>query len=935
MQLDFGDLFSNALHDLKQHTGKKISLLQDEIGHQFDPSTSGSTIEKWRYRKTKLTETQLAQLADILFRYQHPQHDRTWFYEFLLQGGAAYPELICDKLFPAAEEETAIIDSGGDVLAAPDLSAYRPPYSGGFVGRTAEYANTWQQLQTNRLAILSGMAGVGKTSLAVQVAQSFEADADGLFWHRFYDQNLYDFLRRLAGFLSHFKRPELWEIFEAARLSGATPPDVTTCFDILVTQLIDFPVLLCLDDLQFVDDHPALIGFLQRLTADNDGEKRPMLLITSRRFPHFLISANQTELKGLTVEDTKQLLTNRQLILADDLITELHLVTAGNGAFLTMAAVVLKQTHNVAELIGRLATTDDIERFLLEEVDDRLTSQEQQVMIAVAILSGYSGQRDVLEAMLDQQNIRLALRSLTDQHLLMGEEGPDGRAYSQHQILQAFYYLQPTRKRRVLLHQRAAAYYAAEGQDNFQTIFHYGRAGMVEQTVHLASEQLWGLVNQGMASSVRAVLASLDEESLDESGRIAYRLTLGQLESLLGEYDSGQERFEQAAAMLQTMPVNSQTNQLKAQVCLYIGELLERQSPPEALNWVQRGLEIVDAEQTSLTSELQIQAGTLMMHMGNFGGALEQLLGCLDELPQHNSALQIKTYKNLGAIYWHLKQLPLALQYSEKALSASRHIKNHLQTARISINLGPIKYTLGDWDGAIVSLEDALEIAQRLGSHTVVLSLHVNLGRCYLEKGNEPKSKTHLEQALVLAEESGAHQAIPARINLARVHLFAKRYEQALAVLEVAEEDALVKNDQLSLAAVHTIQADVYLRMQDLPAAAEHVQEALKEAQLVGGVVNTDVGVCWRIKGEIAAISGDWEAAHGAFTKSVDILSSIDRYQTALTQLTWGSVLLENNELDQGYDLVDQAQAVFAEFGAERELITANALIMMMEGKNG
>ncbi|MFT7586449.1 MAG: hypothetical protein ACI9EW_002886, partial [Cellvibrionaceae bacterium] len=200
MTLSLGDHLSNALHDIKQQTGKKISILQDEIGYAFDPVLTGDTIEKWRYRKTALSTIQLSCLAETLIGYQHPKHNREWLVIFLEAGGDPYPEAACERIFPTSPTTIEVNQVSQDVISsAPDLTAYRPPASSGFVGRTQELSHYKQQLNSKKFAAICGMAGIGKTSLAIEIAQTAKYEA--IFWHRFYDQNLNTFIRRLAGFL--------------------------------------------------------------------------------------------------------------------------------------------------------------------------------------------------------------------------------------------------------------------------------------------------------------------------------------------------------------------------------------------------------------------------------------------------------------------------------------------------------------------------------------------------------------------------------------------------------------------------------------------------------------------------------------------------------------------------------------------------------------
>ncbi|MFT5196442.1 MAG: tetratricopeptide (TPR) repeat protein, partial [Candidatus Promineifilaceae bacterium] len=770
-------------------------------------------------------------------------------------------------------------------------------------------------------------AGIGKTSLAIEIAQTAKYEA--IFWHRFYDQNLNTFIRRLAGFLAHFGRSDLWEMIESARLAGVRPPDVITCFDTLATQLSGIDLLLCFDDLQFADASQELVDFLRRLLEPNEEDANPAVLITSRRFPTFLPADLRSELSGLSLSDTAKLLVKRGLSLSASLTAELHNVTEGHGAFLTLAMVVLQSSQYPADLIKQLATIDDIERFLLEEVNDRLSGQEQRVMEGIAILCGYPGTRDVLEVMLNQRDVRRTLRALTDQHLLASDEGGNGREFSQHQIIQTFYYDQPTRQKKRELHHNAAEFYTLEEVNHFKATLHHAKAGADDLAVRLVAKYLWDMINQGMAATLQPILESIKEEGLAQDDRFELWLALGQLAALLGDYKSGRKQFELAAQALQKLPENERTRQLKGRVCLYMAELLERQEPPEALDWGQRGLAILAGEHSALTAELKVQIGTLMMNMGNMGGALEQFLDCQEDVPAKNLALQVKIDKSLGGVYWHLNNLPLAIEHSEKALEISKNQRDHLQTAQIYTNLGPIKYALENWGGAISDLEKALVIASRLGSYQFTIALHINLGRCYYHAGIAQKTLDHLEIGLKMAEKIGSHFTIHAKINLAKHYLTIDSPTSALDLMETAEKEAMSSNDQLSLAVIHGIQADAFCANADLENARLKIDVALKEAGLIGNPHEQGIG--WRIKGKLSFADGDVQAAEIAFANSINLLTPIDRFESALTHLEWGKRLIEKAAHQKGISLINQAHQVFTQLGAARELEVTTELLFSNE----
>ncbi|MEM8863080.1 MAG: hypothetical protein AAGD96_32615, partial [Chloroflexota bacterium] len=212
--LRFGDNLSNALHAIKRHSGKKISVIMDELGYGFEPELSGDTIESWRYRKAPPTLAHLETLARLIIAYQTPYHDREWLNTFLESANHPYTQALCDELFPpekdpAANESHPPSFQTIPIAKPPAQAAYKPPQPNGFIGRTAEIKRYTQHLKEHTCAVISGMAGVGNTSLMSVIGSQWIEEP--VFWHSFSHGTADSLAHRLAGFVANFGSTDLWE----------------------------------------------------------------------------------------------------------------------------------------------------------------------------------------------------------------------------------------------------------------------------------------------------------------------------------------------------------------------------------------------------------------------------------------------------------------------------------------------------------------------------------------------------------------------------------------------------------------------------------------------------------------------------------------------------------------------------------------------------
>jgi hypothetical protein len=217
------------------------------------------------------------------------------------------PELA--PLIPMAVEVIAAPPDRTKVTPPPEPS--RPPQVAGFVGREAELTAYADRLVNEQLAVIAGMAGVGKTALAVTLAQRV-ADPEHTFWHTFHEGEGVDaLLWKLAGFLAWRGQGDLWRMLKGAQQSGGQPPLTEALLDYLFQTLRGRGYTLCLDDWHLVEEDPLLEQLVERMyRLVRAGELA--LIVTSRRAPVFTDETAFEPLAGLCASDTQALPSGRK-----------------------------------------------------------------------------------------------------------------------------------------------------------------------------------------------------------------------------------------------------------------------------------------------------------------------------------------------------------------------------------------------------------------------------------------------------------------------------------------------------------------------------------------------------------------------------------------------------------------------------------------------
>ena len=174
----FADLLSAAIHATKRREGKPIAVIQDELGYAIGKQ-GGSMVEFWRKGNLPGRRQDLEALARLLV--VRGKMDRAWLRDLLDAadygvGTTAFCDSIFAPLIGAIPSPSPFIPV--TIFQAPAL----PPH---FVGRRDEVEAIQHDLVASALpsVALVGMGGVGKSTLAAQMAHSLRHKfPDGVLW---------------------------------------------------------------------------------------------------------------------------------------------------------------------------------------------------------------------------------------------------------------------------------------------------------------------------------------------------------------------------------------------------------------------------------------------------------------------------------------------------------------------------------------------------------------------------------------------------------------------------------------------------------------------------------------------------------------------------------------------------------------------------------
>jgi WD40 repeat protein/transcriptional regulator with XRE-family HTH domain len=266
------------------------------------------------------------------------------------------------------------------------------PYSAHLYGRASECAEleTWVAERSGRVAVILGMGGVGKTTVAAFAAMNMRKNFESLFWRSL--QNAPPFEHILQQCLN----------FLAPRSAGDFPKDADDQITLLLTALRTRRCLLVLDNFEsllqpgrsaghYLQGYAAYGRLIRRI---GEAQHQSCLLIASREKPKEIAHLEGTSspvrsfpLIGLGVQAGQQLLKDRELVGSSAHWLTLVERYSGNPLALQIVAESIQEVFSsdiAAFLRTETVAFGDINEVLAQQFQ-RLSSQEQEIMSWLAL----------------------------------------------------------------------------------------------------------------------------------------------------------------------------------------------------------------------------------------------------------------------------------------------------------------------------------------------------------------------------------------------------------------------------------------------------------------------------------------------------------------------------------------------------------------------
>lgn len=761
-----------------------------------------------------------------------------------------------------------------------------------FVGRTKELELYRTALKARNLALIEGMAGIGKTTLGAVLAREQLGEGYAVFWIGFNTVNRNNgenFIWELAAFFQRHGKPELWDALQLETEASAS--NFARRFTLIIKAVETGNFTLCFDDLHLVVDDPIISQLFWGLRSKYPGtpERLPArFIVMTRQVPDYMRYLSGEPLAGLSDKAMREWVAAERLELTQSQTQQLLNKVHGNPQFLTLAlAGLIRSMGNPAateRTIHELQEQRSVRDYLMNEIYRSLSEPERQVLDILSVFDAFVS-RDVLKdvSVGEVQQLTLHLENLLERNVVT--ERHDSGEVGLHALVRDWCYEGLDKDKQQRLDEKAGRNF--EGRGEFVVAaHHYLRADKTVRAAELLTKNSSDLIRRGQADGMLRVLDALRRDQCSADLWIAILLARGEAHSWSGAHALATTAFQDALPLLAESP---------------------------------------DAVR------LQERIGRSLNAQGEFEQALPFLASALEKGTMLAVPLLVANAElGLAYAYSRLNNATQAIEHSEKAITIARTLNDSLLQARAQFERAIAALDSSDTAYAISLLTAALAIFQAHHRTDLTANALLELGLAYHNLDDFDQAETKYLAACALYEQIGDFSNLASVLNnLADLELGRDRPPAALPYLERAQLLAQGRQDSYLQALIDYTYASAWVALGDQKQAQQVIAQGLElSAQKQYIVLQSGF---WVLAGELNGSGGDVSAATTAFEQAIALLTvnQIDsKFEWSVLYTKYGEFLCAHAQANaRGCEYLGKAVALAREMGAHKRTFELENLI--------
>ncbi|MBL1101895.1 tetratricopeptide repeat protein [Streptomyces sp. 205] len=268
---------------------------------------------------------------------------------------------------------------------------------------------------------------------------------------------------------------------------------------------------------------------------------------------------------------------------------------------------------------------------------------------------------------------------------------------------------------------------------------------------------------------------------------------------------------------------------------------------------------------------------------------------------------EAESYRVLGVLHWHLGENQTAVKLHQRALAISMNAGNLWTQARCRNNIAISLLALGKISLAQHHFREAISGFRATGDQSGLIRTLNNLGDLYAHRGDLTLARQTFEQLLPLTESTGnlyAHAMV--RTNLATILAESGDIDTALALHRQALADFRTLGDRKSQATAHNGLGEAHHKSGSIEASAENHLQALQIAREIGAP--QEVTRALRGAGRAELSRGQLDSAAEHFEAAIIVAHRVNALdEEARAQGALAEVRLATGKTSEARKLLQQA----------------------------
>ncbi len=700
-------------------------------------------------------------------------------------------------------------------------------------------------LENSSFVVLTGIAGIGKTTLASFFAKKLRDEGKKIFWHTFSELDSVLFVvKKLAVFLSKYGHPQLLDYLK----SDTT--DMRVVEALLKDHMNTADIAFFFDDYHLIVDE-SMDHLFNQLKQASKGK----ICVISRYKPSFvsvLDNISEIRLEEMEAGAVRELLESKGILVDDETLLKVSERVGGHPLALELLCRASAQSD--LEALVKEIPPFEIGAYLWDEIYSRLDPEEQQLLVALSIFRNPVNAK-AIRLMCPSRNVRTVVRQLIKKSILRKVDN----TYMHHAVTRTFCLKMVDEPE--ILHQKAAEFYLSQetSKDIMEALYHFLEAKSLERGAETILEHYENLINDGYQQQLLSFCQKLDTLP-------AYQYSImeveGEIHLLRGEYDRALHCFE--------IPLKESSGPVKASLYRKLGEVYQKKREYKtAEQHFLQGLAVLEKD--------TVEKGNILVDLAALYAALsepDQALSCCGQALEQFSRVRYKkgiarAYDQMGKIY-RFSDTEKALELLFSSLRISEDMGDLQEAASTCAAIGNVLYERGRTDEAATYFEKGLKISEQIGDIIGIAQFCNNIGVKYALEWKWPHAIEYFHQTLSISRKINDRMGMAFSYSnfghaYSRMGVWEKAFECYFAGLKLSEE----LSDKRKTAFLYYKIGSAFLGMGSFQEAVQWIEKSLEIRERIGDTLG--MAHCYEGMGKAYGELGEYGEALQFLEKALEI----------------------------------------------------------------